>query len=654
MSDSSPGRSPGTREAVYEAFTDRETDVETAVEKALAIGRERLDADIGFFTRIVDGTQLIVKSVGEHPAIQPGETCPLDRAYCRRTIEIDGLLSVQDAEASEEISTTAYDTFQLGAYIGSKVLLDDEVYGTVCFATDEPRGDPFNEAQELFVELLARLTGQALERRSYEQTLKAQNERLQAEKQRFEEIAEASFDILFQVETDMSVSFISPSVERVLGYEPGEMQGQSFAEFLTDESIAIATEAREKLLAGESVEMVELTFIDADGDPVYLEINARPIRRDDEVRSMHGVARDVTVRRERELALRVRTRAMEEANIGITIADATTEGTPITYANAAFEGLTGYGVEEAGEIDCEFLLGERSDPETVDQLQGSVAAAEPATVEVIAYRRDGVPFWDRLTVTPVEDETGVVTHFLAFHEDITERKRMEQLLIRLNRVLRHNLRNEMNVMLGQSHTVREHGGEAVADDIEESIEDLLAVAEKAGDLEDAAHVEREPARVDPRTVTERAIESLRADYPDATLSMSITTDRDLCVGTEFADAVLELLKNALQYDTDPPTTVTVEVGDDDELIEYRVVDNGPGIPENEAAVIQSGSETALLHGSGLGLWLVNWIVTRYGGSFQLDRRTGAVTGTVATIRLPGLGPDDDIATVARPTTTLFQ
>jgi signal transduction histidine kinase len=101
-------------------------------------------------------------------------------------------------------------------------------------------------------------------------------------------------------------------------------------------------------------------------------------------------------------------------------------------------------------------------------------------------------------------------------------------------------------------------------------------------------------------------------------------------------------------------TVTARpAGDDVELV---VADDGPGIPPVEAAVVDAMEETTVEHGNGLGLWLVNWIVTRYGGSFQL-RPAGpsdAATGTVATISLPGLDPADDPAAVVRPHTTLFQ
>lgn len=77
------------RDEVYEIFGDSNAAVDTQIERALAIGTTYLDLSLGFFTRITDGTQTILHATGDHPLIQPGEHCPLDEAYCRRTIESD-------------------------------------------------------------------------------------------------------------------------------------------------------------------------------------------------------------------------------------------------------------------------------------------------------------------------------------------------------------------------------------------------------------------------------------------------------------------------------------------------------------------------------------------------------------------------------------
>ncbi|KPN32164.1 hypothetical protein SY89_02924 [Halolamina pelagica] len=216
--------STSPRERLYEVFTDLDTDVETKVDRALQIGTEYFDLPLGFLTRIDDGSQEIVQAVGDHELIQPGETCPLEDAYCRRTVDVEGVLAVQDANDSS-ISERAIDVFDLGTYIGAKVVVDEELYGTVCFADEAERAQPFPEADELFLELLSTLVSTAIQRRRHDQEIEARNDHLRREKQRFEGIAENSFDILFRVGHDAEFTYVSSAVEPTLGYAPADLTG---------------------------------------------------------------------------------------------------------------------------------------------------------------------------------------------------------------------------------------------------------------------------------------------------------------------------------------------------------------------------------------------------------------------------------------------
>jgi sensor histidine kinase regulating citrate/malate metabolism len=83
-------------------------------------------------------------------------------------------------------------------------------------------------------------------------------------------------------------------------------------------------------------------------------------------------------------------------------------------------------------------------------------------------------------------------------------------------------------------------------------------------------------------------------------------------------------------------SITVEPAEDEtEWVILTVEDNGPGIPEEQQAVLQEGKETQLQHGNGLGLWAVHWIVTIAGGDLQLSN--GDDQGATVTLRLPTVG-----------------
>jgi PAS domain S-box-containing protein len=119
-------------------------------------------------------------------------------------------------------------------------------------------------------------------------------------------------------------------------------------------------------------------------------------------------------------------RAMDEAPVGITIADFSLPDRPLVYVNRAFCETTGYAITEALGRNCRYLQGPETDPESVAELRQAVDAGESASVELLNYRRDGEEFWNRVDIAPIETVDGEVTHYVGFQTDITARVRAEQ------------------------------------------------------------------------------------------------------------------------------------------------------------------------------------------------------------------------------------
>jgi PAS domain S-box-containing protein len=640
------------REQLYQIFLTSDADTEAAIERALDLGREYLDLSLGFVTEIEEGVQSIAHVAGDHDLITPGNQCPLDEAYCRRTIEIDSALAVQDASASQAISDRARQVFDLGTYIGVKIHVHDEGYGTVCFASEETRGVEFSDAEETFVEILARLIGQALERRRFERELRVRNHRLERERRRFEAIADTTFDLLFKLDLGGQFTYVSSASERILGYSPEEMVGEPFTEFCTADSIERAMSAYETVSEGDDIEAAEIDVLTPDGETIVLEVNGTPSLEDGEIVGVHGVGRDITARKEAERELEIKDQAIDEAQVGVTIVDAQQPDNPLVYVNRGFERITGYEATAMIGRNCRFLQGKRTDEDAVSTLRDCVDAAEPGAVELVNYRADGTPFWNEVRITPVSDDDGDVTHFLGIQTDVTERKRSEGLIQVLNRVLRHNLRNDMGVIRGFGELLESEPEEAAAfgNTIKEKAERLIELSEKARELEETASRDAVPSRIDPRPLLTEIVAPYRREYPDVTIDVRIRTDRTVCVGDEIREALSELIGNAVKHagSADPHLVVTVE--SDGEWVLLSIEDNGSGIDEMEAAVISKGKEHALEHGSGLGLWLVNWIVTRYGGSFQVESNG---EGSRATMRLPGVDDGQSIEAARKRPTILF-
>ncbi len=121
-------------------------------------------------------------------------------------------------------------------------------------------------------------------------------------------------------------------------------------------------------------------------------------------------------------------RAIAASSNSILIADATKPDRPIIYCNPAFEKLTGYTSEEVIGHNCAFLQGSDTDRTELDKLRSSLRSGTEIQVILKNYRKDKTVFWNELTVSPVLDGEGKLTHFIGVQNDITKRVAAETAL----------------------------------------------------------------------------------------------------------------------------------------------------------------------------------------------------------------------------------
>src|SRR5215212_6167693 len=121
-------------------------------------------------------------------------------------------------------------------------------------------------------------------------------------------------------------------------------------------------------------------------------------------------------------------RAVAASSNGIVITDPRMPDDPIVYVNPAFERISGYPMDEVLGNNCRFLQGEDRDQPALDELRSALSEERESRVVLKNYRKDGTPFWNELYVSPVHDEGGRLTNFVGVQNDITERRRIEDVL----------------------------------------------------------------------------------------------------------------------------------------------------------------------------------------------------------------------------------
>ena len=137
---------------------------------------------------------------------------------------------------------------------------------------------------------------------------------------------------------------------------------------------------------------------------------------------------------------------------------------------------------------------------------------------------------------------------------------------------------------------------------------------------------------------ETLIEAYRRQYAGTEITAQIDSDAVIHVRNVdlFEQALDEAVENAVTHsDQSPPeVAITIDRDSDPDHVYISVADNGPGIPDIEQRVIESGEETPLQHSLGIGLWMMKWVVTTLGG--ELTIADNEPRGSVVTFQLPSV------------------
>jgi len=300
-----------------------------------------------------------------------------------------------------------------------------------------------------------------------------------------------------------------------------------------------------------------------------------------------------------------------------------------------------------------------------ESLVDVVAGVDSDQVE-LELGGDGEPvqYYD-VRVSSLDHAYGTITGRVISLREVTDRQQREQRLDVLNRLLRHNLRNEMNLVRGNAELLRSHldttdpAVEERLSQIESTVDTVVERGDKVGQISRGLDSD-ETRPLDLATLAADAADTVRSGHDDVTVTVDVPEGL-LVQGTRGLERVIvELLENAVEHGStsrrnesddavehgsvsDPAgagegvgrsgeaVTVAVTAAVVDGVVELSVSDDGTGIDRQERVVIEDGEETALQHGSGVGLWLVRWIVREHGGTVTFE---DCEDGTTVVVRLP--------------------
>ncbi|QGG47612.1 sensor histidine kinase [Heliorestis convoluta] len=488
-------------------------------------------------------------------------------------------------------------------------------------------------------------------------------------------LAENAEDIIFRYlfYPTLTLQFISPAVERILGYKAKECY--AYPELLYERIHPEDQEQFKKYIEHPNHKTHYYRCKNREDKWIWLSLRAVPLRdAQGKTIGVEGIVRDVTERIYCNDQLRKLSEAVRQSSNTLLITDQ--QGT-IEYANDQCFQLTGYDSHEViGNNPKIFQSGETPE-EQYREMWKTIRSGQDWSGEILNKKKDGTLYWEEVLVTPIKNDRGVTTHFLGVKHDITERKEQERIIVEQNEALKlhaqhleklnekllqteqlkneflsnisHELRTPLNAVIGFSQLIKDGEFEdsqqlvEFVDIIEKNGQELLTIItniltlakmesgtesfEKAlVDVEllmDALHnyVESQPIQKGLTVVVEPQVEKLRLE-----------TDYE-----KVLRVLMHVLQNAIKFTSSG--TITIKAEKRDNHIAFVITDTGIGIePEEQKRLFQKfvqvdGTASRRYSGLGMGLALCQLTIHKLEGTIELYSE-GKNKGTEVTIYLP--------------------
>ena len=447
----------------------------------------------------------------------------------------------------------------------------------------------------------------------------------------------------------LAVRAVNEPAATLLGQDPGTLTLMGVTD-LGDATDAVSDTPVEELLTSPSVDGDRTRFewiVDGGDGQRRVEVTARTTTLNGTDHLVVGLT-DVTdrVRTEQRRLLDRRVVDAIATTVPAALFQCDESGT-LTRWNRRLEEDSGYASDELSGLTVAELVVDGESGPLSEELARVYRSGDTVSSDVTLLTRSGEQVPYRVTIGPVVGDDGTVIGAIGIGEDLTESTLREERLAVLTRVLRHNFRNDLNVIAGfTEQAIADIDDPATVDRLERVVATagrLLRVGETSRKVEKLLDDHHTPVELSLSAAVAEAVDSLPDELlADAAVTVDVADDVTVEAVERFPEAVAELVDNAIRHNDAPSPTVTVRAAahPSESWVSLVVADNGSGIPPVERAVL-AGEETQLDHASGLGLWYVNWLVSAASGSVDISESGAGGARVELTLRRTDLtgGPE---------------
>ena len=481
-----------------------------------------------------------------------------------------------------------------------------------------------------------------------DQTLERERQKqIRVSEEKFRNIFETTFEGICATNAEEIIISVNPRMEGMLGYSADELLGKKFKELLPDEELNDHTAKMEKRRSNIS-ETYERSLLKKNGSIIYTFVSATPQFDSHGIyKGSFGMFTDITESKLAEEEIRKLYHGVEQSPTVILITD---KNGVIEYVNPRFCEITGYSYAEVIGKNPSILNSGNRSKEDYKKLWYTILAGNVWKGEFQNRKKNGDLFWELSTISPIKNDAGKITHFIAIKEDITEHKRIIQELTiakekaeEMNKIksnffanMSHELRTPFVGIMGYASMLLEKvtdpesielvsgiitGSERLTD----TLTKILDVTKLEFDKTEVYISEESIAEIIEKVYYQfvKAAEKKGLSFTKKILfeSLLIKTDKKL-----LTEIINNLVSNAIKYTDEGWIIISAEIQqkNNDRFLLIKVSDSGIGIPKDKESIIWqefrqvSEGSTRSFQGTGLGLSIAKKYTELLGGKIYLS------------------------------------
>ncbi|MCD4772457.1 MAG: PAS domain S-box protein [Bacteroidales bacterium] len=465
----------------------------------------------------------------------------------------------------------------------------------------------------------------------------------------YKSILENMIDGYYKSDKYGNAILISPSVEKLLGFNKTEILGKKISDYYAN------PKDREHFLKeinkNGNIENYSTEFIKKNGDKIFIESNSRIYYDNNgDFGGIEGTFRDITKRRQIEEEIKKLSIAVEQSANTIVITDI--EG-DIEYVNPKFTELTGYTADEALGQNPRILNAGTLPKEHYVKMWKIISSGKIWKGEFHNKKKNGKLFWENVTITPIKNDNGIIINYLAIKENITAEKQATEALKQhakqlqerneeldaFSHTVAHDLKNPLTTILGFAELLNEDYNNAPKSEIFDYSDAIIKGSKKMEQIINSlllfASVRKTDTPIkelDMGSIINETIDHLSSIIKKSNAKIILPEKWPIVMG--YAPWIEEVwtnyLTNAIKYGGVPPQ---IEVGTDTENLEnvpkgmlcFWVRDNGPGISAaNQKKLFKKFErlDQVKTEGHGLGLSIVRRIIEKLNGKAWVKSKIG--------------------------------